>query len=165
MTSNNLFINNTYVAGKDFSIGVDVSGNGIAPYTGPNVGYFIGVLDEIRVYNRALTDVEIDSLYNNYATSIDIPINTISKNFELHQNYPNPFNPNTTIGYNLPQTSDIRIEVFNIEGQRMATLVDERKPTGYHTIDFKGNRLASGVYLYRIQAGDYIETKKMILIR
>jgi hypothetical protein len=85
--------------------------------------------------------------------------------FQLYQNFPNPFNPITHIRYALPRTSDVKIEVFNILGQSVIILEDNRKPAGYHLIDFDGSRLTSGIYLYRIQAGDFIDVKKMVLIK
>ena len=95
----------------------------------------------------------------------DVTYNTIPKSFQLKQNYPNPFNPVTHIQFGLPYASDIKIELFDLLGRRVAVLVDETKPPGYHTVDFDGSNLSSGVYLYRIQAGNYVEAKKMILMR
>ena len=90
----------------------------------------------------------------------------LPESFDLKQNYPNPFNPTSTIRYALPETSDVRMEVFNVLGQRVALLVDEQQQLpGYHSVTFDGSRLASGVYIYRIQAGSFIETRKMMLIK
>lgn len=103
---------------------------------------------------------------NDFITSLEqIQSELLPKEFRLGQNYPNPFNPITTISYNLPKTSDARIEIFNILGQRVATLINERKTAGYHTVDFDGTRFSSGVYLYQIQAGEYIAVKKMVLMK
>jgi len=85
--------------------------------------------------------------------------------FALFQNYPNPFNPATRIRFGLPNSSKVKIEVFTISGEKIATLLDTYKPAGYHTIDFDGSSYASGVYLYRIQAGNYVSTEKMVLLR
>ncbi len=80
-------------------------------------------------------------------------------------NYPNPFNPSTEISFYLPQTSDVRLDVYNIAGQVVATLVNGVMEAGGHTVRWDGTDLASGVYLYRIQAGDYTDSKKMLLLK
>lgn len=86
--------------------------------------------------------------------------------FKLNQNYPNPFNPSTTIQYDLPKASNVKIEVYNVIGVRVATLVDDQKTAGSHTTQFDASSLASGMYLYRLLAdGALIATKKMMLIK
>ena len=81
------------------------------------------------------------------------------------QNYPNPFNPSTTITYHLPKTSNVELKVYDVLGNEIATLVNEVQSAGRYTVDFNATNIASGVYLYKIKAGDFIITKKMILIR
>jgi hypothetical protein len=83
----------------------------------------------------------------------------------LLQNYPNPFNPSTTISYGLPQRSQVTLSVFNTLGQQVAQLVNGDMEAGYHEVKFDGGKLASGVYLYRMQAGRYVETKMLLLVR
>lgn len=85
--------------------------------------------------------------------------------FQLFQNYPNPFNPNTTIRYEIPERSFVTIKVYNVLGKEIATLVNEEKPNGNYEVNFKANGLASGIYYYRITAGDFSQTKKMILLK
>jgi uncharacterized protein (DUF1501 family) len=85
--------------------------------------------------------------------------------FSLSQNYPNPFNPSTVIRYVLPRTSNVRLEVFAISGQRIATLVDGTRGAGEHDVTFSANGLASGVYIYRLEAGSFVESRKMTLVR
>ena len=84
---------------------------------------------------------------------------------ELSQNYPNPFNPSTTIRYALPQRSHVTLTVFNTLGQHVATLVDAVEDAGFHNVRFDGSGVASGVYLYRLRAGGYVEVKKLVLVR
>jgi hypothetical protein len=85
--------------------------------------------------------------------------------FSLSQNYPNPFNPVTTISFSLPEASYVRLDVFDVAGRRVATLVDETRNAGVHNVTFDASSMASGVYFYRIEAGDMTETKKMILVK
>jgi hypothetical protein len=92
-------------------------------------------------------------------------LNELPETFSLSQNYPNPFNPVTHIRFGLPVASDVKIDVYNILGQNVISLVDERKEPGYHVIEFNGNSLGSAIYIYRIQAGDYVDVKKMILMK
>ncbi len=87
------------------------------------------------------------------------------KEFELSQNYPNPFNPATTIKYSVPVTGQVKISVYNSMGQLVKVLVNEVQTSGTYNVSFNGSDLASGVYLYRLEAGNYLETKKMILVK
>jgi dienelactone hydrolase len=100
------------------------------------------------------------------ATSVAGPHDgTIPQAYALDQNYPNPFNPSTTIRYGLPVRSHVTLNVFNSLGQQVATLVQGEQGAGYHELKFDGSNLASGVYLYRIQAGSYTETRKLLFIK
>jgi hypothetical protein len=85
--------------------------------------------------------------------------------FRLFQNYPNPVNPTTTIRYALPSRSNVTLMVFNSLGQEVATLVNGSEEAGYHDVRFDGTRLASGVYFYRLRAGEYVASKQLILVR
>ena len=89
----------------------------------------------------------------------------IPQTFDLLQNYPNPFNPTTTIRFGVPKESDVKIELFNIRGQRVSVLLDEKREAGYQSIQFDADQLASGVYFYRLEAGSYVDVKKMILMK
>lgn len=93
-------------------------------------------------------------------------LNAIPKAFALEQNYPNPFNPATIIKYALPARAKVTIEVFNTLGQRVAVLLDNQdQPAAFHTVRFDARSLASGMYIYRIKAGRFVATKKMLLIK
>jgi hypothetical protein len=85
--------------------------------------------------------------------------------FTLSQNYPNPFNPATLIEYTLPQESRVTLKVYNTLGQEIATLVDEVQPAGYRSVTWNGRDMASGVYFYRLQAGDFGDLKRMLLVK
>jgi predicted amidohydrolase len=85
--------------------------------------------------------------------------------FALEQNYPNPFNPSTTIKFGLPHNAHVTLRIYNVSGQGVATLVDQNKVAGIHTVQFNGSNLASGVYLYRLQAGNFTQTRKFTLLR
>ncbi len=85
--------------------------------------------------------------------------------FGLDQNYPNPFNPSTTISYQLPVSCHVVLDVYNNLGQKVETLVDKQQTLGNHSVVFDGSRLASGGYLYRLQAGSFVSVKKMLLVK
>ena len=93
-------------------------------------------------------------------TTADSPIE-----FNLSQNYPNPFNPGTIIKYSVANKQIVKLKIYDLLGKEVATLVNEEKTAGNYSINFNGGGLASGIYFYRLQAADYIETKKMILLK
>ena len=98
-------------------------------------------------------------------TTIDPLSQGIPQSVSLHQNYPNPFNPSTTIRYGLPSRSHVVLTVYNTLGQQVATLVQGEQEAGFHEAVFDASGLASGVYLYRLQAGDFLQTKRLLLLR
>ena len=108
------------------------------------------------VWRRPLSEMRAQVI----APSDDVPIR-----FDLGQNYPNPFNPSTTIEYDLPTQSHVELRVFNMLGQEVAVLVDEFQPAGYKSVEFKAEGLPSGVYLYRLTAGGFVATKKLVLLK
>jgi len=87
------------------------------------------------------------------------------KEFKLEQNYPNPFNPTTSIQYQISSISAVTLKVYDILGSEVAALVNEEQQPGYYEVHFNGSSLASGMYVYRLTAGDYVSVKKMILIK
>ena len=94
----------------------------------------------------------------------------VPNEYSLFQNYPNPFNPTTTIMYALPQRSDVTLEIYNITGQLVARVYRENQYAGYHEIRWNGvnqsgRPVASGLYVYRLSAGDFVQTKKMLLLK
>jgi hypothetical protein len=99
-------------------------------------------------------------------TSDEVVNSDIPATFGISQNYPNPFNPSTNIEYMLPKSADLRIEVYNSIGMRVAVLVDQQQSAGFHTVRFNASSYSSGMYFYRLVAdGNVIETKKMLLIK
>jgi hypothetical protein len=99
------------------------------------------------------------------ANEVSIHDVSIPSSFALQQNYPNPFNPTTVINFSLPLNADVRLTVYDLLGRQVAVLVDETRSAGVHSITVDGSRFASGVYMYRLQAGDYVSTRKMTLIK
>ena len=91
--------------------------------------------------------------------------NNIDINFSLSQNYPNPFNPTTLIKYNIPRLSKVTLSIYDLLGREVERLVDEEKPPGQYEVKFNANRLSSGIYFYRMQAGSFFDTKKLILLK
>ena len=102
----------------------------------------------------------------NSGTPTGVDDNEITpSDFSLSQNYPNPFNPTTTINYSILKLSNVVIKVYDVLGKEAATLVNEEKPAGTYEVEFDASKISSGVYLYKLQAGSFVETKKMILIK
>jgi len=89
----------------------------------------------------------------------------IPKTFKLFQNYPNPFNPTTQIKYDLPVDCRVRLDVYNVVGQQVATLDDSHQKAGYKTARWDASSFSSGIYFYRLQAGDFVQTKKMVVLK
>jgi len=85
--------------------------------------------------------------------------------FKLYNNYPNPFNPKTTIKYDIPKNSNVRIMIYDVLGKEVETIVNEKKTAGSYEIQWDASKYASGTYFYRIEAGDFTETKKLVLLK
>jgi hypothetical protein len=110
-------------------------------------------------------DIWVDSVCVKLAVGVVHNQNGIPKVFALMQNYPNPFNPTTTIQYALPKASNVEIKVYDLIGREVTTLVNEFRQAGTYSVEFNANNFASGVYFYRIKAGDFTDTKKMLLVK
>lgn len=106
-----------------------------------------------------------------YLTEVaDVKLKNTSTKFALHQNYPNPFNPQTQMNYELPEVAKVEFIIFNISGQKIRTLVDHFQPAGCHSvcwngIDNQGRKVTSGIYIYQIQAGNFIKSRKLIITK
>ena len=151
-------------------------------FDGTNFGIFpqqqTGGLPHAQIY-----DIEVKNIQNGYelwisCASRGIAVLTVETSvtneeeiintptdFVLNQNYPNPFNPTTTISFSIPFSGFTSLNVYDILGNEVATLVNEEKPAGNYEVSFNASSLPSGTYFYRIQAGLFIETRKMILMK
>ncbi|MCZ2267436.1 MAG: T9SS type A sorting domain-containing protein [Ignavibacteriales bacterium] len=97
--------------------------------------------------------------------SNDVEVDFIIKDFSLSQNYPNPFNPSTTIGFQLEEINFVTLKIYDVLGNEIATLLNEEKLAGTYDIEFNSTGLSSGIYFYKLQAGDFVQSKKMILLK
>ena len=121
-------------------------------------------------YSYRLKQIDFDGTFE-YSNEVEVDL-SLPQIFSLEQNYPNPFNPTTTIKYSIPsvisneeRNLNVTLKIYDILGNEVATLVNENKPAGSYEIDFNASSLTSGVYFYKFQAGSFVETKKMILLR
>jgi len=112
-------------------------------------------------YGRGMYKINLDNVVGIQSDENEI----IADNFILEQNYPNPFNPYTTIKFSLPDSRFTVLKVFDVLGNEISTLVNEDKQSGIHSVDFDATGLSSGTYFYRIEAGSFSETKKMIVLK
>lgn len=139
-----------------------------------------GKFDPVIEYSykvKAIDNTSKESLYSNQVSisgtgdlwkeggTDDDQDKTVPNYFAISQNYPNPFNPTTTINYRIPERSFVNIKVFNMLGEVVALLVNENKEVGNYSLHFDGSDLPSGTYIYRITAGDFVDSKKLILLK
>ena len=94
-----------------------------------------------------------------------VPSSVVPVSYALHQNYPNPFNPVTTIAFDIPELSHVTLDVYDILGKKVVTLVDCTLTAGKQTVEFSGENLADGIYIYALRAGNYTDVKKMVLLK
>jgi len=138
-----------------------VSGKGTTSET--NFYSFKDNPNESGLYNYRLKQIDFDG---SYEYSNEVEANFIFANdFRLSQNYPNPFNPSTTIEYQIPQSSFVTIKVYDVLGKEVVTLINEEKPAGIHEVNFEPKDLTSGLYLYKIKAGGFEQTRKMLFLK
>ncbi|MDQ3022046.1 MAG: T9SS type A sorting domain-containing protein [Bacteroidota bacterium] len=115
-------------------------------------------------YNYRLKQIDLNGNFTYYDLSNEVNIGIPTK-FDLSQNYPNPFNPTTKISYDIPFDAKVSIKLFDVSGREVATLVNSIQTAGYYTIDFNGSNLASGVYFYRLTANDFVQSKRMMIVK
>jgi len=143
-----------------------------------NLPLYLGVYGFIGWDRGELRNIFIDTLTNeiyigtakgvykkNLVTGVTENNNKLPSRFILNQNYPNPFNPTTTISFQIPEKNFITLNIYDVLGKIIATLIHEEKSVGSYEVSFNASELTSGIYFYRLQAGKFIETKKMVLAK
>jgi hypothetical protein len=121
------------------------------------------------LYSYRLKQIDYNGTFS-YSNEVEIEVNFTPSEFALFQNYPNPFNPTTTIQFQLPNTSDVSIIIFDMLGQEVRTLIAGQVVAGVHNVDWdgvndSGVKMSSGSYIYRMTAGEFVQTKEMILLK
>ncbi len=177
-------------AGYDFCL-VEVSSNNgttwqqVASYNGSmttwtqqtfDITQYAGASTQLKLRFRLTSDAGVvgdgwyvdDVKLTNYCAGIPVGIgqnNGIPLQYGLDQNYPNPFNPSTYIKFQLPEGGNVKITVFDILGKEVASLINEKMEAGYHNVEFNASDLASGLYIYKMESGNFTDVKKMMLIK
>ena len=126
-------------------------------------GHTIGFYENSQSW-RFTSDRPIKLIIERLVSGTESESNQVS-DYKLYQNYPNPFNPSTRIEYEIPEVSFVTVKVYDVLGNEVATLVNEEKPAGTYEVVFNASELSSGIYFYKIEARNFIETKKMVLLR
>jgi len=126
--------------------------------------FFNGDIDEVKIYNYAFSEEEIRTLFK-ISTSVKLKNNMLPEKYILEQNYPNPFNPNTTIEFAVPKQTKVNLTVYNMLGEKIIELKNDNFNAGYYKINFDASNLSSGIYFCRMKTGDFISTKKMLLLK
>jgi hypothetical protein len=137
---------------------------GFGTTTEPKSYSFIDEDVKTGTYKYRLKQIDFDGTFE-YSNEIEVEFDFIPKEFVLYQNYPNPFNPSTTIRFSIPQSSLVTLKIYNALGQEVRTLVNGFTESGLHTINFDASNLNSGVYFYKLDAGQFSEVKKITLIK
>lgn len=128
--------------------------------------YYSFTDSKIKVTGTALyrlKQIDIDGTYE-YSDVVEANLGAPNK-IELNQNYPNPFNPTTSIQFNLPQESEVKLSVFNVLGEEVAELLNNKISAGYHSISFNGSELNSGIYFYKLESSNFTQIRKMMLVK
>ncbi len=139
-----------------------VNGNGNSTLT-KNYSYSDNSISKSGIYYYRLKQVDYDGSYK-YSNTTEVNFAGPSV-FALNQNYPNPFNPSTVISYSLPNASNVRLTVYNAIGQPVKALENGFKAAGNYNISFNASELSSGIYFYKLEAGQFSQTRKMMLVK
>jgi hypothetical protein len=115
-------------------------------------------------YNYRLKQIDFNGNYKYYELANEVIIGTPEK-YSLSQNYPNPFNPSTTINYEIPNSNFVSLKIYDMMGREVANLVNQTQDAGFYAVKFDASKLSSGIYFYKIQAGDFNAVKKFMLVK
>ncbi|MCP4581343.1 MAG: T9SS type A sorting domain-containing protein [candidate division Zixibacteria bacterium] len=162
---NSLFFG-SYLGGgnSDYGSGIVADSNGAVYVTGGTASSDFPIVNACdSTYNGGEFDVYVIRI--DAVTGINENISVLPRTYQLVQNYPNPFNASTTIKYDLPLTSEVTIDIYDILGRKIGTLVNDTQQAGYHQATWNAGDVSSGIYFYRIQAGDFTESKSMLLLK
>jgi hypothetical protein len=159
--NNQLFEVQRSFEGSDFASVGFVNGKGTTTER-QDYTYRDKILTDGKYYYR-LKQIDYLGRYE-YSNIIEIELRAFNS-YLLEQNYPNPFNPITTIGYGIREKGNVKITILNAIGEDVAVILNEEREPGFHQVEFNAANLPSGVYFYQLKAGDYIDTKKMILLK
>ena len=143
---------------------IDLSWTPADLQNGDGSSYAFVVTDSAGNYNT-YQGYNFTFTYKTIVTGDASPIADLPATYSLWQNYPNPFNPSSTIKFELPRTSLVDLSVFDILGRRVSVLVNDRRDAGVYEVKFDGSNLASAVYFYRLQARDFTQTKRLLLLK
>jgi ligand-binding sensor domain-containing protein len=166
-----LAVSGTNVFAGTYGNGVFLSTNNGISWTPVNTGLPFPYIDNLAVDDANLycgsngMGVWFRPLSEMVTTSVSEPSCDLPTMFGLQQNYPNPFNAGTTIRFDLPHASKVSLKVYSVLGQEVTTLVEEEKSAGTYNVQFSAASLSSGMYVYRLQAGEYVAEKKLVLLK
>jgi len=172
-SSGSSLLYSTYLGGNndDGGWGIAVDASGAAYVTGKTYSTDFPTLNPYQTDpDQGYKDVFVTKIADDGTSVDEIYSPTLLDGFILSQNYPNPFNPQTQFEFSLPHASHVKVEVFNVLGQRVTTLVDKRLPAGSYRVtwdgkDYVGQEVSSGVYLYRLTADEFVQSRKMLLLK
>lgn len=129
--------------------------------------YIIDQQGKVAYHNTEYNPRRMTEIINNllHPIGVERSITSTPLSYRLKQNYPNPFNPATQIEFSLPVSSKVSLVIYNLLGQEIARLIDGEQAAGVHSVIWEATNLSTGIYFYRIQAGDFVQTRKMLLLK
>jgi len=137
----------------------------VSPNTPDSIAILITIIPATGSFVHGGSAFEIDDLSLTGATGVANASEQTPRSYGLSQNFPNPFNPTTVINYSIPASGQTALTVYDLLGREVRTLVDEHQNAGNYSVSFDGSKLTSGVYFYRLQAGSFSQTKKLMLLK